>query len=581
MEMEVGRHSMAHVLAQAVCALFDDVKLAIGPAIDTGFYYDFDLPHAITEADFPAIEQKMAEIIKSREPFTRKEISRAEALEFFAGDPYKEELIRDLPEGEVISVYWTGEGFTDLCRGPHAEHTGELRGWAYKVASVAGAYWRGDETRPMLQRVYVYAFPSKAELKEYLHFLEEAKKRDHRRIGKEQELFAILPEGPGFPFFLPKGMMLRNTLLDFWHKVHEAAGYQEVSTPVMLNRALWDRSGHSSHYIENMYTSVIDEQEYAIKPMNCPGGILAYGLRNRSYRELPLRMAELGLVHRHELSGALHGLMRVRCFTQDDAHIYMTRDQIKSEIKGVVRLIDTVYTKTFGFKYHIELSTRPENSMGSKEDWDEATDALREAIEEMGYAYEINEGDGAFYGPKLDFHLTDCLGRTWQCGTIQLDFQMPERFELEYAGSDGLLRRPTMIHRVVLGSVERFIGILIEHFAGKFPFWLSPTQVGVVPVREEHGAYADEIAVQLKARNIRIRVNHGDGTMGNKIKLFRQEMLPYILIVGEQEIAEGKISLRERSGKQINGIDLDVFLRACEKMTQTHALELWSGINAD
>ena len=580
MEIGMGRHSLAHVLAQAVCALFKDVKLAIGPAIDNGFYYDFDLPHAITEADFPAIEAKMKEILKAREPFTRKEISRLEALGLFAGEPYKEELIRDLPEDEVLSVYYTGESFMDLCRGPHVENTQALLPWAYQIASVAGAYWRGDETRPMLQRVYVYAYPSKAELKDYLHFLEEAKKRDHRRLGRELELFAILPEGPGFPFFLPKGMVLRNTLLDFWHTVHAQAGYQEISTPIMLNEELWHRSGHWDHYKDNMYTTRIDEQGFCIKPMNCPGGMLVFGLRNRSYRELPLRVGELGLVHRHELSGALHGLMRVRCFTQDDAHIYMTKEQIKDEIKGVVRLIDTIYTKTFGFQYHIELSTQPEDSMGSKEDWDEATRALRETMEEMGRDYEINEGDGAFYGPKLDFHLTDCLGRTWQCGTIQLDFQMPERFELEYTGPDGLPHRPTMIHRVVLGSVERFIGILIEHFAGKFPFWLSPVQAGIVPVREEHGDYANDIAEKLRAAGIRVKVDHANNTMGNKIKGFRQEMLPYILIVGDQEIAEGKISLRERSGKQINGIALEEFLKACEEMTRTHALDLWAGAQA-
>jgi len=573
--MELGRHSLAHVLAKAVCELFGDVQLAIGPAIDNGFYYDFDLPRAITEADFPAIEAKMAEILKRREAFTRRELGKAEALALFAGNPYKTELIEGLPEGETISVYGTGEDFVDLCRGPHVENAQALLPWAFKIYSVTGAYWRGDSNRKMLQRVYAYAFENKALLKAHLQFLEEAKKRDHRRIGKEQELFVLMEEGPGFPFFLPKGMVLRNQLLKFWHEVHDAAGYQEISTPIMLNQELWHRSGHWDHYKDNMYFSEIDGQPFCIKPMNCPGGMLAFGIRNRSYRELPLRVAELGLVHRHELSGTLHGLMRVRCFTQDDAHIYMTRGQIKDEIKNVVKLIDTVYTQTFGFAYKVELSTRPENSMGSQEDWDAATDALREAITELGYDYEVNEGDGAFYGPKLDFHLTDCLGRTWQCGTIQLDFQMPERFDLEYIGPDGMHHRPTMIHRVVLGSVERFIGILTEHFAGKFPFWLSPLQIGVVTVREEdHAAYADEIAAKLQQAGLRVKADHSDGTMGNKVKTFRQELAPYIVIVGDQERDNGTISLRVRTGKQVNGISLDAFIAKCDKMVEEHALEL-------
>jgi len=573
--MELGRHSLAHVLAKAVCELFGDVKLAIGPPIDNGFYYDFDLPHAITEADFPAIEAKMTEILKRREAYTRKELTRAEALALFAGNPYKTELIEALPEGETISVYDTGEDFADLCRGPHVENAQALLPWAFKIYSVTGAYWRGDSSRKMLQRIYVYAFENKAQLKAHLAFLEEAKKRDHRRIGREQELFVLMEEGPGFPFFLPKGMVLRNQLLKFWHEVHDAAGYQEISTPIMLNQELWHRSGHWDHYKNNMYTTEIDGQPFCVKPMNCPGGMLAFGIRNRSYRELPLRVAELGLVHRHELSGTLHGLMRVRCFTQDDAHIYMTREQIKDEIKNVVKLIDTVYTQTFGFAYKIELSTRPENSMGSQEDWDAATEALREAITELGYDYEINEGDGAFYGPKLDFHLTDCLGRTWQCGTIQLDFQMPERFDLEYIGPDGMHHRPTMIHRVVLGSVERFIGILTEHFAGKFPLWLSPLQVGIVPVREDdHAAYADEIAAKLQAAGLRVRVDHSNGTMGNKVKTFRQELAPYIVIVGDQERDGGTISLRVRTGKQVNGIAPEAFIEACDTMLKAHALEL-------
>ena len=573
--LEMGRHSLAHVLAKAVTELFDDVKLAIGPAIENGFYYDFDLPRAITEADFARIEAKMTEILKRREPFTRKELAKAEALALFAGNPYKTELIEALPEDEVLSVYTTGEDFADLCRGPHVENAQALLPWAFKIYSVTGAYWRGDSSRKMLQRVYVYAFENKAQLKAHLAFLEEAKKRDHRRIGREQELFVLMEEGPGFPFFLPKGMVLRNQLLKFWHEVHDAAGYQEIFTPIMLTEELWHRSGHWDHYKNNMYTTEIDGQPFCVKPMNCPGGMLAFGIRNRSYRELPLRVAELGLVHRHELSGTLHGLMRVRCFTQDDAHIYMTREQIKDEIKNVVKLIDTVYTQTFGFEYKVELSTRPKDSMGTQEDWDAATEALREAITELGYDYEINEGDGAFYGPKLDFHLTDCLGRTWQCGTIQLDFQMPERFDLKYIGSDGMHHRPTMIHRVVLGSVERFIGILTEHFAGKFPFWLSPLQVGVVPVQEEnHAAYADEVAEKLCAVGLRVKVDHSDGTMGNKVKSFRQELAPYILIVGDQERDSGTISLRARTGKQVNGIAPEAFLAACEKMLKEYTLEL-------
>ena len=573
--LEMGRHSLSHILAKAVCELFGEVKLAIGPPVATGFYYDFDLPHTLTEGDFPAIEAKMAEILKRREPFTRRELSREEALALFAGQPYKVELIEALPEGETISVYYTGEDFVDLCRGPHVENAQALLPWAFKAQAVTGAYWRGDAKNKMLQRVYVYAYPTKAELKEYLNFLEEAKKRDHRRIGREQELFVLMDEGPGFPFFLPKGMILRNQLLDFWHEIHTAAGYQEISTPIMLNEALWHRSGHWDHYKDNMYTTEIDEQGFCVKPMNCPGGMLVFGMTTRSYRELPMRVGELGLVHRHELSGTLHGLMRVRYFTQDDAHIYMTRDQIKDEIKGVVRLIDAVYTGTFGFPYKVELSTRPADAMGSQEDWDAATAALREAIEEMGYDYEVNEGDGAFYGPKLDFHIADCLGRTWQCGTIQLDFQMPERFELEYTGPDGLPHRPTMLHRVVLGSVERFIGILTEHFAGKFPFWLSPLQVGVVPVREEaHAAYADEVAAKLRAAGLRVKVDHSNGTLGNKVKAFRQELAPYILIVGDQEQEGGTISLRVRTGAQVNGVALEAFLDACKGMRASRALEL-------
>lgn len=569
-----NRHSLAHVLAKAISELYIDVKFAIGPPIDNGFYYDFDIPESILEEDFPKIEQRMNEILKRNENFVREEVDASKALEIFKDNPYKVELIKGLDGNEQISLYWLGDDFVDLCRGPHVPSALQLRSWAFKVKAVTGAYWRGDSDNKMLQRVYVYAFPNKKELKAYLNFIEEAKKRDHRRIGKDQELFTVMDEGPGFPFFLPKGMILKNKLLDFWHEIHDEAGYSEISTPIMLNRSLWERSGHWTHYQNNMYTTVVDEQDFAIKPMNCPGGILVYDSKNHSYRELPMRIAELGIVHRNELSGALHGLMRVRSFTQDDAHIFLTRDQIKDEIKAIVNLIDIVYTKTFGFPYKIELSTRPEKAMGSVEDWEIATNALRDAITEFGYDFVINEGDGAFYGPKLDFHLTDCLGRTWQCGTIQLDFQLPERFELEYAGDDGKQHRPIMIHRVVLGSVERFIGILTEHFAGKFPFWLSPNQVGVVPVRAEHGEYAEKIAKQLKKIGIRAEADHSDENMGTKIKNFRHQLMPYILIVGDKEQESETISMRIRTGKQINDISLDSFVDACTTMIDEKTIDL-------
>lgn len=569
-----NRHSLAHVLAKAVSELYIDVKFAIGPPIDNGFYYDFDISESIQEEDFSKIEQRMNEILKRNENFTREEVETSRALEIFKDNPYKVELIKELDGNEQISLYWLGDDFVDLCRGPHVLSASQLRSWAFKIKAVTGAYWRGDSDNKMLQRVYVYAFPNKKELKSYLNFIEEAKKRDHRRIGKDQELFTVMDEGPGFPFFLPKGMLLKNKLLDFWHEIHDEAGYSEISTPIMLNRSLWERSGHWSHYQNNMYTTVVDEQDFAIKPMNCPGGILVYDSKNHSYRELPMRIAELGVVHRNELSGALHGLMRVRSFTQDDAHIFLTKDQIKDEIKAIVNLIDIVYTKTFGFPYKIELSTRPEKAMGSIEDWEIATNALRDAITELGYDFVINEGDGAFYGPKLDFHLTDCLGRTWQCGTIQLDFQLPERFELEYAGDDGKQHRPIMIHRVVLGSVERFIGILTEHFAGKFPFWLSPNMVGVVPVRAEHGDYADKIAGELKKIGVRAETDHSDENMGTKIKNFRHQLMPYILIVGDKEQESGTISMRVRTGKQINDISLDSFISACKTMIEEKTIDL-------
>ncbi len=542
------RHTASHILAQAVKRLYPSVKLAIGPAIDDGFYYDFDFERSFTEADFEKIEAEMKKIVKEKLPIERFELPREEAIAKMkaAGEPYKVELIEDLPEGETISFYKQGE-FVDLCAGPHLMTTKPVE--AFKIMSVAGAYWRGSEKNKMLQRLYATAFPKKAELQEHLDKIEEAKKRDHRKLGKELELFALLDEGPGFPFFLPKGMILKNTLIDYWREIHKKAGYQEISTPIILNKELWLRSGHWDHYRENMYTTVIDDEDYAIKPMNCPGGMLVYKTKMRSYKDLPLRMGELGLVHRHELSGALHGLMRVRNFTQDDAHIFMLPEQIKDEIKGVVRLIDEVY-KTFGFKYSIELSTMPEDHVGKIEDWEIATNGLREAIEEMGYDYEVNEGDGAFYGPKLDFKLEDSLGRTWQCGTIQLDFQLPERFELEYIGADGEKHRPVMIHRVVFGSIERFIGVITEHFAGAFPTWLAPVQVKVLPISDKHGDYAKKVAETLDEAGIRVETDERSEKIGYKIREARNMRVPFILVVGANEEANGTVSVRSRRGEE-------------------------------
>ncbi len=542
------RHTASHILAQAVKRLYPSVKLAIGPAIDDGFYYDFDFERSFTEADFEKIEAEMKKIVKEKLPIERFELPREEAIAKMkaAGEPYKVELIEDLPEGETISFYKQGE-FVDLCAGPHLMTTKPVE--AFKIMSVAGAYWRGSEKNKMLQRLYATAFPKKAELQEHLDKIEEAKKRDHRKLGKELELFALLDEGPGFPFFLPKGMILKNTLIDYWREIHKKAGYQEISTPIILNKELWLRSGHWDHYRENMYTTVIDDEDYAIKPMNCPGGMLVYKTKMRSYKDLPLRMGELGLVHRHELSGALHGLMRVRNFTQDDAHIFMLPEQIKDEIKGVVRLIDEVY-KTFGFKYSIELSTMPEDHVGKIEDWEIATNGLREAIEEMGYDYEVNVGDGAFYGPKLDFKLEDSLGRTWQCGTIQLDFQLPERFELEYIGADGEKHRPVMIHRVVFGSIERFIGVITEHFAGAFPTWLAPVQVKVLPISDKHGDYAKKVAETLDEAGIRVETDERSEKIGYKIREARNMRVPFILVVGANEEANGTVSVRSRRGEE-------------------------------
>ena len=552
-------HTASHIMAQAVKRLYPDVKLTIGPAIENGFYYDFDAGEPLTPETLEKIEAEMKQIVKEALPLERFELSPNEAVKLMEAknEPYKVELIGEhAGKGEPISFYRQGE-FTELCAGPHLPDTGRVK--AFKLTSCTGAYWRGDAKNQMLQRIYGTAFPKQAALDEYLARMEEAKKRDHRKLGKELELFTIMEEGPGFPFFLPKGMVLKNLLIDYWCEIHREAGYQEISTPMILSRSLWERSGHWAHYKENMYTTVIDEEDYAIKPMNCPGGMLVYKTKPRSYRDLPLRVGELGLVHRHELSGALHGLMRVRCFTQDDAHIFMTPDQIKEEIKGVVALIDKVYG-TFGFPYKIELSTMPEDHMGELADWERATDALRGAITELGYAYEVNEGDGAFYGPKLDFHLQDCLGRTWQCGTIQLDFQLPERFELEYTGADGQKHRPIMIHRVVFGSIERFIGILIEHFAGAFPLWLAPEQVRILPISERHHEKAREIYQQLFNAGMRVEIDERSEKIGYKIREAQLQKIPYMLIIGDKEAESGTVSVRRRGEGDLGAVKTEAFL---------------------
>ena len=540
------RHTTAHMLAQAVKRLFPGAKLAIGPAIEDGFYYDIDFDRSFTQEDLDAIEAEMKKISKERIPLERFELPREEALALARQmeEPYKVELIEDLPEDAVISFYKQGD-FTDLCAGPHLDHTGRVKANALKLTSCTGAYWRGDSSRKMLQRIYGTCFPSKPELEEYLKRIEEAKKRDHRKLGKELGLFMLRDEGPGFPFFLPKGMELRNTLIEYWRQVHKKYGYVECSTPMMMNRQLWERSGHWDHYKNNMYTTVIDEVDFAIKPMNCPGGMLVYQSEPHSYRDLPLRVGELGLVHRHELSGALHGLFRVRCFTQDDAHIFMTWDQMKDEIKNVVKLFDEVYS-VFGLSYAIEVSTMPEDHIGDEKDWDFATETLKAAVEEMGKDYIINEGDGAFYGPKLDFHLADSLGRTWQCGTIQLDMQLPERFELEYTGADGEKHRPVMIHRVVLGSIERFIGVITEHFAGAFPTWLAPVQVKILPITDRAHDYARSLAEKLEAAGIRVETDLRNEKIGYKIREAQGQKIPYMLVVGDKEAEEGTVSVRLR-----------------------------------
>lgn len=536
-------HSSSHLLAQAVKRLFPDAKFAIGPAIKTGFYYDFDVETPFTPEDCEKIEEEMRKIVKEKPEITRFELDPAEALKKMENEPYKVELIQEhAGKGEKISFYQQGE-FADLCAGPHLMDMTPIK--AIKITSSTGAYWRGDSNKAMLCRLYAVSFPKASELEAHLMAIEEAKKRDHRKLGRELGLFMMTDEGPGFPFFLPKGMILKNELIGYWRELHTKAGYHEISTPLMLNRRLWERSGHWDHYKDNMYTTVIDETDFAIKPMNCPGGILVYTSDLHSYRDLPLRLGELGIVHRHELSGALHGLMRVRCFTQDDAHIFMTPEQIKDEIKGVVTLIDSIY-KQFGFKYHIELSTMPEDHMGEVADWDNATEALRQAVTELGMDYILNEGDGAFYGPKLDFHLEDSIGRTWQCGTIQLDFQLPERFELEYTGADGEKHRPVMIHRTALGSIERFIGILIEHFAGAFPTWLAPVQAKVIPVSAKFNDYAIEVANQLKEAGVRVEDDLRPEKMGYKIREAQLQKIPYMLVVGEKEMEAKEVAVRTR-----------------------------------
>lgn len=564
-------HTASHIMAQAVKRLYPDVKLTIGPAIDSGFYYDFDVETPFSPDDLEKIEKEMKAIVKEGLEIEKFELAPADAINLMEekNEPYKIELINEHAEkGEPISFYKQGE-FTELCAGPHLMDMKVVK--AFKLTNCTGAYWRGDAKNKMLCRVYGTAFPKASMLEEHLTMLEEAKKRDHRKIGKELELFTIMEEGPGFPFFLPKGMVLKNTLVDYWREIHREAGYDEIQSPMMLNRALWERSGHWDHYKENMYTTVIDDTDFAVKPMNCPGGILVYKTKMHSYKDLPLRMGELGLVHRHELSGALHGLMRVRCFTQDDAHIFMTREQIKDEIKGVVSLINKVYS-TFGFEYHIELSTQPEDSMGAKEDWDIATDALRDAITELGYDYEVNEGDGAFYGPKLDFHLTDCLGRTWQCGTIQLDFQLPERFELEYVGSDGEKHRPIMIHRVVFGSIERFIGILTEHFAGAYPVWLAPVQVKLLPIADRHLDYLYDVKKALEAKGIRCEVDDRSEKIGFKIRSAQLEKVPYMILAGDKDIENNTISVRSRKQGDEGAATLDEFLARIMEEIETKAL---------
>ncbi|MCI8807800.1 MAG: threonine--tRNA ligase [Oscillospiraceae bacterium] len=566
-------HTCSHVLAQAMKRLHPEVKLAIGPSIDNGFYYDFDTPQPFTEGELAELEAEMRKICKEKLKLERFELPRAEAVAFMEerGEPYKVELIHDLPEDAVISFYKQGD-FTDLCAGPHLDSTGRIKGNAIKLTACNAAYWRGDSSRQTLQRIYGVAFPKKDELDEYLAKIEEAKKRDHRRLGRELGLFMLRDEGPGFPFFLPKGMVLKNTLIDYWRQIHKKYGYVEISTPIMLNRQLWERSGHWDHYKNNMYTTVIDEVDFAVKPMNCPGGMMVYASEPHSYKELPLRVGELGLVHRHELSGALHGLFRVRCFTQDDAHVFMTREQMKDVIQETVRLFDEVYS-TFGLSYTIELSTMPEDHIGTVDEWERNQDILKDAIAGMGKDFVVNEGDGAFYGPKLDFHLADSLGRTWQCGTIQLDSQLPERFELEYTGEDGAKHRPVMIHRVVLGSIERFIGVITEHFAGAFPAWLAPVQVKVLPVTDRAEDYAAQAAAKLEALGFRCEVDARNEKIGKKIREATLEKVPYMLVVGDRDMENATVSPRHRSGQDLGAMGLDAFAALLGEEVKSKAIK--------
>ena len=554
------RHTASHILAQAVKRLWPEAKLAIGPAIDKGFYYDIDMEHTLTPEDLGKIEKEMSRIVKENLPITKSVMPRQEAIEFFKAknEDYKVELIQDLPEDAVISCYSQGD-FIDLCAGPHVASTGKVK--AFKLQSIAGAYWRGDEKNKMLQRIYGTAFEKKEELDAYLHLLEEAAKRDHRKLGKELGLFVIKEEGPGFPFFLPKGMALRNELENFWREVHHEFDYEEIRTPIILNKQLWETSGHWFHYRENMYTTIIDDEEYAIKPMNCPGGILVYQNEMHSYRDFPLRYAELGLVHRHELSGALHGLFRVRAFTQDDAHVFMLPDQMQSELMKVIELFDRIYSQ-FGLKYHVELSTKPDNAMGDDAIWEAATEALRNAIEAKGIPYVINPGDGAFYGPKLDYHIEDSLGRTWQCGTIQLDMNLPERFQIEYVGEDGQKHRPIMIHRACFGSMERFIGILTEHYAGAFPTWMAPVQVKILPISEKHVEYAKELAKQMHRDYVRVEVDDRSEKIGYKIRQAQMAKVPYMLVVGDKEVEEGTVNVRKHGGDELGSVPFEEFFNS-------------------
>lgn len=554
------RHTASHILAQAVKRLWPEAKLAIGPAIDKGFYYDIDMEHTLTPEDLGKIEKEMSRIVKENLPITKSIMPRQEAIEFFKSknEDYKVELIQDLPEDAIISCYSQGD-FIDLCAGPHVASTGKVK--AFKLQSIAGAYWRGDEKNKMLQRIYGTAFEKKEELDAYLHLLEEAAKRDHRKLGKELGLFVIKEEGPGFPFFLPKGMALRNELENFWREVHHEFDYEEIRTPIILNKQLWETSGHWFHYRENMYTTIIDDEEYAIKPMNCPGGILVYQNEMHSYRDFPLRYAELGLVHRHELSGALHGLFRVRAFTQDDAHVFMLPDQMQSELMKVIELFDRIYSQ-FGLKYHVELSTKPDNAMGDDAIWEAATEALRNAIEAKGIPYVINPGDGAFYGPKLDYHIEDSLGRTWQCGTIQLDMNLPERFQIEYVGEDGQKHRPIMIHRACFGSMERFIGILTEHYAGAFPTWMAPVQVKILPISEKHVEYAKELAKQMHHDYVRVEVDDRSEKIGYKIRQAQMAKVPYMLVVGDKEVEEGTVNVRKHGGDELGSVPFEEFFNS-------------------